>query len=40
MLPTDLMAPGLQQPIQHSAADKRILQMQLVYPAHQLQIGI
>jgi hypothetical protein len=36
----NLVAFAGQQTLQHSAAGERILQMQLVHPAHQLQIGI
>jgi hypothetical protein len=40
MEPTDLVAFGLQQALQHPAARERILQVQLVDPAHEREIGV
>jgi hypothetical protein len=34
------MALGLQEPLQHPAARERIVEVQLVDPAHQREIGI
>ena len=40
MTPAHLMAFAVQKPFQHPAARERILQMQLVDPAHQCEIGV
>ncbi len=40
MQPSDLMALLLQQPLEHPAARERIVEVQLIDPAHQGQIGV